>query len=178
MRRLLCVGLLTGCTADASFAPDIGIGQQDQLLVVKSTSTISVARGVTSDLTQMASVIENLTPRTFGWVMVSVDELHAEAVRTTGLSIDLAKASGVTFSQVWLDACNPALANFEPCYQFESYQAGEPGFSGTLSLMTINGEVHGVYDVLWEGMSDRYGVPAYFKHGSTGGFAGAYLELE
>lgn len=178
MRCAFFLPVLAACAADTSLSPDVVTSAQDQLLVVQSAPPLSVARGATGDRNLMTAVVENLMPRNFAWVMVSVDDSHAEAVRTTGLSFDVATDSGITFSQVWLDACNPAIGDFEPCYQFERYEAGEPGFTGTMSLSISDGEVHGAYDVTWEGTSNRYGQPAYFKHGSSGGFAGSYLPID
>lgn len=178
MRRALALAaVISGC-AENSLGTDINVGAQQQTLVVRDASGLAVVRGATNNVAVMTSVVEALTPRDFAWVMVSVDEANSNTARGAGLSVDMATDAGVTFSQVWLDVCNPATGDFSPCFQFESYRAGEPGLVGTVTLKVGGGEVHGTYDVTWEGQTDRYGQPSYFKHGSIGGFGGVYMPIE
>lgn len=103
------------------------------------------------------------------WVRMDLP-LDAVAV---GRSLDLADAgTSARFSQRYLGSCDPSDAtNSRVCWLLENYEAGATGLRGSIAVRRGGDSVDGVYEVYWEGMTDRFeGPPQWHAHGTSGSF--------
>lgn len=133
--------------------------------VVDGRTTLAFADS--SYQARLQEIIDGSRPMDFHWVAVTLPstiDLHA------GASLDLAQPLPlVSFTQVYGGVCNPAAEDFSFCWLFESYGAGDQGLTGQMRLQLDATSVTGMWDVTWEGTTDRFqGQPQWHRHGTNG----------
>jgi hypothetical protein len=124
---------------------------------------------------RLAEILGDTPPMNFHWVSITLPnalDVHA------GANADLAQGSPtVRFRQVYGGVCNPAGEDFTFCWLHESYVSGETGLTGQLRLKLDGGIVDGMWDLSWEGITDRFqGQPQWHRHGTTASYV-ATLEV-
>lgn len=162
--------LVAGCSSTEPAQTGTSVAMLSQ----SPSGSVSVAFTTSDNLDQLPSVLAGTAPRTFHWVMVTVNGQGAIDARSTkGFSGDLSSAtSSATFTQVYEDVCNPAKSNFSRCWLYENYTSGDAGLSGSIQLQVGQTEAVGSFDVTWEGQTDRFGDPVqYYKHGTISGYS-------
>lgn len=167
--RLGSVGALLGCGQQEG---DNSVISKQAVASVTAQGTISkIAYTDATHADALVSVLDGEQPKDFHWVMVTFPT-SASASGVNNLVTDLTNAeSNVTFTQVYQGVCNPALDNYNECWLFERYEAGEPGLSGSLQLTVMSDRATGMFDIVWEGLTDRFGAPTqWHKHGTLASF--------
>lgn len=166
----MILALVVGCGSSSETA------ESESFVGLVSTSDNTVRIAVTGISTQnrIPDVVEGLKPKDFHWVMLSLDTSKLDEARSVkGLSANLADTSGTfTFAQVYLGTCNPAKDDFGNCFLYEELASGAPGVSGNVHVRISGSKVDAEYDVVSEGLTDRFGEPIqWHKHGSIGGIS-------
>ena len=172
--RLLVSVALVGCSTSQ---PEVVETEAFAGVVSLDANVTRIA--VTGISTQMRipDVLLGLKPRDFHWIMFSLENARLEEARSSqGLLVNLASASNAfTFEQVYLGVCNPAKDDFGKCFLYEALTSGGPGVSGNLRLRLSSDRIDAEYDVVIEGITDRFGEPLqWHKHGSIGVVSATY----
>jgi hypothetical protein len=145
----------------------------------ETAGVTTVVFGSADHHAELASIARGATPSTFAWIAVGVPlELRDPLMSPDGIAIELSSAAhAVTFTQVYRDVCDPAAADFSACFLYERYTAGETGLSGSLRLALHGGLAVGHFDVVWEGITDRFqGQPQWHRHESSTGFRATLVD--
>ena len=165
--RTVLLIMLAGCSKTPSANPTYSsaITRADS----PTGSQIVVAFAPTQHRDRLSEVAAGTAAKEYRWVRVVMPATLGDALESeTGVQLSLTdSASSVAFSQAYLGPCNPAKDNFESCWLFESLTAGAPGTSGTIYLRSTAAEVHGSFDTLSEGLTDRFGDPVQWLRNQT-----------
>jgi hypothetical protein len=165
------VMLLVGCDPSSSsdFPPpgsEVGaIG-----MVSRSAGTVTFAYTAETARQRLPEILAGQQPKDFQWVAITFRGMHAPdgALELSARLED--PAADVTFAHVYPGPCNPALQDFSDCLLFESVTSGDEGVSGSIQLHLAN-EASGAYDVVFEGITDRFGEPSqWHRLQSVGNF--------
>ena len=158
--------ILVGCTPQTAStdAPKIGA-----LIVSLVSDRVRVIAGPTLGEREYAQALAG-EPTLFHWVSVEVPEADAPMPDSQHV-FDLGNPNvDITFQQSYEDSCNPSdPAETGRCWLRETYHAGTPGLSGTLSLSRDKtGILTLSYEVDWQGITDRFGPLQWHRHMTTG----------
>jgi hypothetical protein len=142
----------------------------------EATVLVFAAREYQDRLSEIADA--DRPPDEFPWISVSIPAAHAAGLASQeGLTVDLARSDvPVTVSQVYRDICNPALEDTSQCWLFERYTAGEAGLSGAISASTGDSTAAARFEIVWEGVTDRFGEPTQWHRHITS--AGVHAQTE
>lgn len=146
--------------------------------VAASSQDVRVVFSTSDKATDLQPILAGNEPRTFHWVLVTVASGFAERVYSqSGYLADLTDSnSGVSFAQVYRDVCDPAKEDYTPCWIFERYRAGDPNVSGRLHVQLTEVTASSAWDIVFEGLTDRFGGNIQMhKHQSL---AGAIAPIE
>ncbi len=169
------VVLAVGCSSrEENLSDDIS-----EIAIAHSDSEggLSLAYASTEKADRLPEVLSGQAPKDFRWVAVRIDKNLLGSVRSSeGLHIQMSSNPGISFSQVYQGVCNPALEDFSTCWLFESFASGDVGVSGTAFVRIGATDAHGVFDVSWEGITDRFGdPPQWHRHGTSTGYNGQLI---
>ena len=151
----LAIFVTTGCDSPRPQPSGQGIARVVQATTVKVAFTSQDNQGLIDD------VLNGAAPKTFHWSLFELPLTASGALYgPDGIDFDLSDSSSqVRFSQVYRETCNPALQNFSPCWIYESYTSGDTGLSGKGNLRLTDVAATGSYQVVWQGITDRFGPP-------------------
>lgn len=172
------VVVLSGFAACAKQDEGQPVLHQDVAALGSTGTTETVVFTASENASKVSQILAGATPKDFHWISVTIPLASDPRARSQdGLSVDLTDTTtGVVFRQVYQDVCNPALKDFQPCWLFESYEAGIQGLSGNLVIGLTDTNATGVWDLTWEGLTDRFGPPEqWHRHGSSAGIAGPFI---
>jgi hypothetical protein len=171
--RIVFLSALTlagACDSETKGSPPAGKG----VARIVEDSKITVVITSEDNQSRIDEVLNGSAPKTFHWVSFEVPSAQHDALYSAdGLSVDMQNsATGVRFTQVYRETCNPALEDFSPCWILETYSAGETGLAGNAHLRLSATNVYGSYEVSWQGTTDRFGSPAqYYQHNTIASVA-------
>ena len=141
-------------------------------MVRNGDAGVTIAYAGADDIDRLPEIVDGARPQDLRWGSLTIGAPSTALLGSeAGLVADLRDIStNVTFAQVYLGACNPASSDFSACWLYESYKAGDPGLTGTLTLR-LSEDVTGSIDVTWERLTDRFGDPIqWHRHGTLSDF--------
>ena len=182
----VCTGVAAlavfAATACGAAEDDAGDSEPRALALFASvdgaTTLLFAAREHQPELPEIAGAAR--LPKDFPWVAISIPDPDAAALASEeGLSVDLARSEvPVVFAQVYRDVCNPAADDNTQCWHYERYTAGEKGLSGSISARLAEASADARFEVVWEGMTDRFGDPLqWHRHITSAGVHAAAVEV-
>ena len=155
----------------------VGSGETSQSVSAAAIATadahgLVIALASAEYASRLCAVIGDNPPHDFRWVLVSVGAPQSsEATSDDGYTADVSSGNAnILFAQTYPEQCNPAEGNHDLCFFEERLRAGDPGFTGWVSVQKSATRAVVSYDVLWEGTTTRWGAPSYYKHGTEGGY--------
>jgi hypothetical protein len=175
LAALVVVASAGGCEEQEPTPPQTPQATE-AIAVVSQGEHTTLVFAETQHLDAARDVVMAKRPTGFPWVAIGLPASHAaQAASAKGVVLDLADpATGATFSQSYQAACNPAREDFSPCWLYESYAAGDDHLTGSIELKVAAGTATALYEVTWEGLTDRFGDPIqWHKHGTSGRAIGA-----
>lgn len=113
-------------------------------------------------------------PADYWWARIEVPRADLPSLDSAnGLQVDLSDAAvQIVFAQNYMDSWSPdPAAPPVTGWLQERYIAGDSGLQGRMSLRREGTSLTVSYLVDWQGITDRFGTPAWHQHISEGGFA-------
>lgn len=168
----LSVFLVLACAACASRTgtdsrgPSAGSGahnNQGVAFVQTTTGSTKLVFVNETNASRSSDVLAGTNPSGFQWILIELGPNRStELASAASTHVDLTDATdGSVFSQEYSGPCNPANNDFNACWLFEKYHAGDVGLTGALDLHITNSGtiVEGDIDVKWSGLTNRFGDP-------------------
>lgn len=153
--------VLGGCSKQDSASSHT----EKSVAALSSTNGTTVAFTGLSNAGRLAELVQGGSPKDFLWIRVQLPGSIGDG------PTDLAsKQTGVRISQTYYEGCDIPRNDYSPCVFLESFAAGDPEVSGAMMLGTSADEISASFDFKWSGITERWGSPVSYEHGTIASY--------
>lgn len=159
MDKIAGVGCLVFVAACASTADKDDPSSKGLAVVARTGDTTTLVLLNDVNRTHVDEIVSGGTPSGFQWIAISIGDPWQQSL-AEGVKLDMTSVDANTaFRQGYFGPCNPAENDFDACWLYESYSAGDVGLTGSIDLTFNDGFATGGVDISWTGLTDRFGSP-------------------